>query len=252
MASSEYKLIYWPGIPGRGELIRLLFEEANVSYTDTAKGPTEDAMEAVTSSLSPKNAGGKDTPPLLAPPILQHGTMILNQTPNILLYLAPKLGLGPGTGDDGMYHLNGIVLTLLDGFVNEVHETHHPVATMEYYESQKAEARRRSKAFREERLPKFLAYAQELLRAETSGEGPWLYGGKLTYADLVLFQGIDGSNYAFPKTMKKMKDSGKYNDVFQLYEAVKQRPRIKAYLSSDRRATYSSGIWRHYPELEED
>ncbi|RDA84053.1 hypothetical protein CP532_0767 [Ophiocordyceps camponoti-leonardi (nom. inval.)] len=248
MSSSEYKLIYWPGIPGRGELIRLLFEEAGVGYTDTAKGKPDDAVATLTSFLSPKTPD--NTPPLLAPPILQHGNVILNQTPNILLYLAPRLGLG--ADDDGMYHLNGIVLTLLDGFVNEVHETHHPVATMEYYESQKDEARRRSKAYREERLPKFLAYAQALLRARTSGEGPWIYGGKLTYADLVLFQGIDGNNYAFPKTMKKMKDSNKYDDVFRLYEAVKQRPRIKEYLGSDRRAPYSTGIWRYYPELEED
>ncbi|RCI11017.1 hypothetical protein L249_5256 [Ophiocordyceps polyrhachis-furcata BCC 54312] len=240
-SSSEYRLIYWPGIPGRGELIRLLFEEAGVAYTDTAKGPPDDAVAAVTSRLD------DNTPPLLAPPILQHGSVTLSQTANILLYLAPRLGLAPAAGDDGMYHLNGIVLTLLDGFVNEVHETHHPVATMDYYESQKPEARRRSKAYRQERLPKFLAYAQELLTT-----GDWLYGGELSYADLVLFQGIDGSSYAFPKTMKKMKDSNRYNDVFRLYEAVKQRPRIKAYLDSRRRAPYSTGIWRHYPELEEE
>ncbi|PFH58574.1 hypothetical protein XA68_13500 [Ophiocordyceps unilateralis] len=251
MPSNEYKLIYWPEVPGRGELIRLLFEEAGVAYTDTAKGPSDSAVSAVTGSLSPKSAGGSGNPPVLAPPILQHGGLVLNQTPNILLYLAPRLGLGPADGDS-MFRLNGIVLTLLDGFVNEVHETHHPVATLDYYENQKTEARRRSKGYRQERLPKFLAYAQQLLEADTSGEGPWLYGGQLTYADLVLFQGIDGNTFAFPKTMKKLKESGKYDDVFQLYEAVKQRPGIKAYLASDRRAPYSQGIWRYYPELEED
>jgi hypothetical protein len=31
-----YELLYWPGIPGRGEFIRLAFEAAGVSYTDTA------------------------------------------------------------------------------------------------------------------------------------------------------------------------------------------------------------------------
>ena len=31
-----YELLYWPGIPGRGEFIRLAFEAAGVSYKDTA------------------------------------------------------------------------------------------------------------------------------------------------------------------------------------------------------------------------
>lgn len=29
-----YELLYWPGIPGRGEFIRLAFEAAGVSYKD--------------------------------------------------------------------------------------------------------------------------------------------------------------------------------------------------------------------------
>jgi glutathione S-transferase len=36
-----------------------------------------------------------------------------------------------------------------------------------------------------------------------------------------------------------------------LAEAVRQRPRIAAYLASDRRIPFSTdGIFRHYPELE--
>ncbi|KAF4582804.1 Glutathione S-transferase protein [Ophiocordyceps camponoti-floridani] len=247
----EYKLIYWPELPGRAEFIRLLFEEADVSYGDTGKGPPEEAVSAVTGIISPNEPPGSSNAPLLAPPVLQHGRLVLSQTANILLYLAPRLGLGPKDGD-GLFRLNGIVLTLLDGFVNEVHETHHPIAVQEYYENQRDEARRRSKAFREQRLPKFMAFAQHLLEADSSGEGPWLYGGRLTYADLVLFQGIDGTSYAFPRTMKRLKESGKYDGVFRLYEAVKKRPRIAEYLASDRRAKYSTGIWRHYPELEEE
>ena len=57
-----------------------------------------------------------------------------------------------------------------------------------YYEDQKEAALRASKAFVEERLPKFLGYFERVLSGKASGDGPWLYGGKLTYADLVLFQ----------------------------------------------------------------
>ena len=48
-----------------------------------------------------------------------------------------------------------------------------------------------------------------------------------------------------------MEGSGDYAGVFGLYEAVKDRPRIKEYLASDRRLPYSMGIYRHYAELEE-
>ena len=51
--------------------------------------------------------------------------------------------------------------------------------------------------------------------------------------------------------MAALKGSGKYNGVFALYDAVKERPNIKAYLESDRRQKYGDGIWRYYPEFEE-
>jgi glutathione S-transferase len=49
-----------------------------------------------------------------------------------------------------------------------------------------------------------------------------------------------------------MRKSGKYDGVFKLVDAVKERPNTKAYLASDRRAQYSNGIWRQYPELDEE
>lgn len=183
---AQFELIYWPGIPGRGELIRLLFEEAGVAYNDIAKTP-DVAIPAVMGYMSPENLGDDDSPPVFAPPVLRHGDLTLAQTPNILLYLAPKLGLAPVSGD-AVFHLNGIVLTILDGLLVEPHETHHPIGTSLFYDDQKPEAKRRSKTFRDERLPKFLTYLQRVLTAKTSGSGPWLYGDNLTYADLVLFQ----------------------------------------------------------------
>lgn len=183
---APFELIYWPGIPGRGEFVRLLFEEAGVAYTDVAKNP-EAAIKAIQGYTSPDNRGDEFNPPIFACPALKHGDLVLNQTSNILMYLAPRLGLLP-LDSNGLFHLNQIVLTILDGLVNEIHDTHHPIAVSAVYEDQKPEAKKRAKNFTEERLPKFLAYAQKLLRAPTSGKGPWLYGDKLTYADLVLFQ----------------------------------------------------------------
>ncbi|KAG5995363.1 hypothetical protein E4U54_002873 [Claviceps lovelessii] len=245
-----YELVYWPEIPGRAEFIRLLFEEAGVPYRDTAKDESE-AVSRVMALTDADNKGDKTNVPAIACPVLKHGDLTLSQTPNILLYLASKLGLASTQGN-GIYQLNQIVLTILDFLSNEVHDTHHPLGVASTYEEQKPVAKKRAELFKTERLPKFLVYIQRILDGEASGEGPWLYGGKLTYADLVLFQGLHGTEFAFPKTMKKMRDSGKYDGVFKLFEAVGDRPNIKEYLASERRAPYSHGIWRHYPELDDE
>ncbi|KAF5255105.1 hypothetical protein FANTH_160 [Fusarium anthophilum] len=266
---APYELIYWPVIPGRGEFVRLVFEEAGVPYSDVAQN-IEKGLNAVKSLTSADNIGDEHNPPALAPPALKHGDLLISQTPNILLYVAPRVGLAPKEGN-GVYHLNEIVLTILDGLVNELHDTHHPIAVGLYYEDQKEESKKKSEYFIKERLPKYFKYMQRVLDAKTSGEGPWLYGDSLTYADLVLFQvsdtstmankflpeslttlqAVDGTKFAFPKSIEALKKSGEYEGVFKLYDAVKERPNISKYLQSDRRRKYSEGIWRHYPELEE-
>ncbi|KAF3808662.1 Glutathione S-transferase [Colletotrichum gloeosporioides] len=248
-----YELIYWPGLPGRGEHIRLALEEAGAEYTDTAH--IEDGVKSVLAQIDAKNTGDDHNPPPLAPPILKHGDLVISQTPNILLYLGPRTGLAPkpdGEDADGIYRINALVLTALDGLSNEVHDTHHPIATGLYYEDQKEESKRKAKDYLENRLPKFLGYFERVLKGKASGEGSWLYGGSLTYADLVLFQCVDGVKFAFPNALKRIEGSGEYKSVFELYEAVKERPKIKEYLSSDRRQKYSDGIYRHYPELDEE
>ncbi|KAI4868200.1 glutathione S-transferase domain-containing protein [Hypoxylon rubiginosum] len=247
-----YELIYWPGIPGRGEHVRLALEEAGATYTDTAQ--IEKGIEQVTAQISEGNVGDDLNPPPLAPPILRHGDLLISQTPNILLYLGPRLGLVPPEDDeehpDALYKVNALVLTALDGLSNEVHDCHHPIATGLYYEDQKEEAKRKSKDFVDNRLPKFLGYFERVLQGKASGEGPWLYGGQLTYADLVLFQCVDGIKYAFRKALSAAEKSGKYAHVFKLYDAVKERPRIQEYLASKRRQEYSMGIYRYYEELD--
>lgn len=252
MASKDvpYNLIYWPGLPGRGEYIRLALEEAGVGYTDTAfsKGGVGEVMSYVNGSAPDDGIN----PPPLAPPILKHGDVVIGQTSNILLYLGPLLGLvpAPDADPDGRYRVNGLTLTALDGLSNEVHDVHHPISTGLYYEDQKAESKRAAEEYVKNRLPKFLTYFERVLESKASGDGPWLYNGRLTYADLVLFQCVDGVKYMFPKAMARLQREGKHTKVFALHEAVAARPRIKAYLESPRRQKYSNGIYRYYEELD--
>jgi glutathione S-transferase len=246
-----YELLYWPGMPGRGEHVRLALEEAGATYVDSAH--IEDGMKSVLTQIDPTSLGDAYNPPICAPPILKHGSLTICQTPNILLYLGPRLGLVPSADHDenGIYHINQLALTALDGLSNEPHDCHHPIASSLYYEDQKPESKRKSEDYIKNRLPKFLGYFERVLNGEASKGGKWLYGGQLTYADLVLFQCVDGVKFMFPNALARLEKEGNYKSVFGLYRSVQERPKIKEYLESERRQKYSLGIYRHYPELDE-
>lgn len=245
-STPEYQLFYWPGIPGRGEFVRLAFEEAGIPYADTATEPGGAAK--VVAQISTDNKGSGDNPPPLAPPILQHGEVVISQTSNILLHLGQELGLAP-KDTAGMLRVNALTLTILDGLCNEPHECHHPIAVSKYYEDQKLPAKARAADFISTRLPKFLSYFERVLQNNKHGSA-WLYGDKLTYADLVLFQAVDGVRFMFPKATANLAD--KYPLVAKLCDAVKERDNIKKYLATDRRQKYSNGIYRYYEELDQE
>jgi glutathione S-transferase len=142
--------------------------------------------------------------------------------------------------------VNQLQLTIAD-LVAETHDTHHPIATSLYYEDQRPEARRRAADFVETRIPKFFDWFEGILGRPEPKD--YLTGGQLTYADLSLFQLIEGLRYAFPATMGRI-DAG-YPLLVALRDRVAKRPRIAAYLKSKRRVPFNQeGIFRHYPELE--
>ena len=157
---------------------------------------------------------------------------------------------GDGADENAIYRINQLALTALDGLSNEVHDTHHPISAKAYYEEQKPEAKRRSAEFVEKRLPKLLGYFERVLQGEASQGGEWLYGGEMTYADLVLWQCLDGTGFAFPKAVGRAREGGEFKRVFEHQERVKGVEGIKEYLASERRLGYGNGIYRHYPELD--
>ncbi|THG96551.1 hypothetical protein EW145_g7759 [Phellinidium pouzarii] len=230
----KFQLFYWPGIPGRGEPIRLAFEEAGVDYEDVAytKG-----VSAVTGLLG--------TGAHFAPPILRNGDLEISQLPNIMFYLGPKLKLVPD--DDARFKVNQLFLTAMD-CQNEAHDTHHPISTGLYYEDQKDAALERAKDFRENRIPKFFKHFEAVLAANKESKHEWLVGDKLTYADLGLTYLVEGLLFAFPRAVGEL--YSKFPKVFALHQRVKVRPRIKAYYESDRRKEFSNCVYRHYPELD--
>lgn len=236
----RYELYYWAGIQGRGEFVRLALEEAGADYVDVAR-------EAGGESAMSRLLGGGDVEhPPFAPPFLRAGELIIGQTANILLYLGARHGVAPDD-EAGRLWTHQLQLTIAD-LVDEVHDTHHPIASSLYYEDQRREARTRAADFLKSRAPKYLGYFERVLERNKAGDRH-LVGAALTYPDLSLFQIVAGLRYAFPRAMARLEP--KHPRVVALHDRVAARPRIAAYLASDRRIAFNEhGIFRHYPELD--
>ena len=216
----RYELYYWPSIQGRGEFVRLALEDAGAQYRDVCRH----------SKRLPEDRAA------FAPPFLKAGKLVIPQTANILLYLGPRLGLAPRSEAQRL-RLHALQLTISD-WLAEVHDTHHPVASSLYYEDQKAEAKRRARVFLAERLPKFMRYFERAAPA------------RFSYVHLSLFQMVEGLRYAFPRAMRRLEKQ--HRGLAALHDRVAARPRLAAYLASERRIPYNQhGIFRHYPELDE-
>ena len=236
-----YQLHYWPTIPGRGEFVRLALEEAGAAYVDVARGGEDEGGGEA--ALMADLAQGVHPP--FAPPFLVDGDLVIGQTANILLHLGLRHGLAP-EAEGGRLWVNQLQLTIAD-LVAEAHDVHHPVGVGLYYEDQKPEAARRAREFRDQRMKKFLGWFETVL--ERAPKGGWLTGDALTYADLSLFQAVEGLRYAFPHAMARLEP--KLPRVIAVRDAVAERPNIKAYLASARRIPFNTeGIFRRYPELD--
>jgi glutathione S-transferase len=231
-----YKLWYWPTIQGRGEFVRLALEGAEIAYEDCARKVGEEGLMA--------DLNGRTGRTPFAPPYLELDGLVIAQVANILMYLGERHGIAPSNMADRLW-LNQFQLTIAD-LVAEVHNVHHPVAMMDYYDDQKPEAARAAKQFREERIPKFLGHFEDAVQANP---GEWLIDHKWTYADASLFQIVEGLRYMFPKRMKTLEPD--YPNLIRIHGQVADLPGIKAYLKSDRRLAFNTdGIFRAYPELD--
>jgi glutathione S-transferase len=236
----RYELYYWPEIQGRGEFVRLALEDSGADYVDVARIPKGmAAMMRFMESRSVKH-------PPFAPPFLKAGKLMIAQTANILLFLAPRLRLVPKDERNRLW-AHQLQLTIAD-WVGEIHDTHHPISGGLYYEEQKGEAKRRAADFRDNRLPKFLDYFEQILKRNPKGTD-YLVSKSVSYVDLSLFQMVAGLRYAFPRTMAKLQV--KYPRIVALHDRVAARPRLAAYLASPRRLPFNQeGIFRHYPALD--
>jgi glutathione S-transferase len=241
-----YELHYWPTIQGRGEFVRLALEAAGAPYVDVARG--EEAQGRGLPALRRAQDDWANPHPPFAPPFLKDGKLWIGQTANILQHLGPTLKLVGRSEKDRLW-TQQIQLTIAD-MVTEAHDTHHPIDVGRYYEDQKHEAVQRATAFRRDRIPKYLKWFERIISSNPAGPRH-LVAGKLSYADLSLFQLLEGLRYAFPAATAKALTGAR--GVVQLHDRVAALPRVAAYLASDRRLPFNEqGIFRRYPELDRE
>src|SRR3954447_7723537 len=208
----RYELYYWPDIQGRGEFVRLALAEAGADYVDIGR---RRGSGAITAALERR----REKHPPFAPPFLKAGKQIIGQTANILLYLGARHGLAP-KDEAGRLWVHQLQLTLAD-FVAEIHDVHHPIAAALYYEDQRREAKRAAAEFWKQRPQKYLGYFEDVLKRS---RGPHLLGRRISYADLSLFQVVEGLRYAFPKRMTRFERHIPL--IVALAGLVARRPRI--------------------------
>ena len=106
---TPYVLYYWPGIQGRGELVRLALERAGAPYVDAARA--KGGMDAMMKLMGERSRVDGLVP--FAPPFLKAGPLVLAQTANILAWLAPRHRLVP-KDEASRLHAHQLQLTVMD------------------------------------------------------------------------------------------------------------------------------------------
>lgn len=239
--TATYELFYWPTLPGRGELVRLVLEDRSLTYEDVARRPEQDGggFPSILEFVQGKNAGN----PVFAPPILRHGHFVLAQTPVILEYLGRRHGLWPE--GQASYQAAQLNLSFAD-FWTEIHDTHHPLIHSGWFEDQADAAKVRATNFRQARLPRFLGHFEDVLKVNGTG---YMTGEAISVLDFVLFQTLEGLEYAFPNAMGQLRPE--IPELLGLRQRVRTRPTLQAYLESPRRLAFNeTGIFRRYDQLD--
>ena len=152
--SQKWQLYYWytpddtlGPFPGRGEYVRLMFEEAGVAYEDVCR--KTNSIKDILAFMK----GEKPGFPVRAPPIIQRGDFVMCQTPAIMMYLGKKFDLFPEGGPEEEAHASQILLTIHD-YHFEGNMSCHPVELHASAITQMEEGKVAQKNFCKERMHK--------------------------------------------------------------------------------------------------
>ncbi|XP_062578138.1 glutathione S-transferase P-like [Saccostrea cucullata] len=221
----DWEILYY-NVPfaGRAEFIRLVFEEAGVSYTEPMK-----THEEVRETIMQNGIGGF---PVLHPPVLRRGNFHLGQTPVICKYLGEQFGLVPKLEEEKL-QAEQVNITIHD-FVAEGRLAFHGKHWVGSYHDQKEETQPYIDWFVKERLPKWLKHFEAVLKFNKGGQG-FCFGAEVTYVDLALLQCLRGCESSYSKAY----ESADYCPLLKAFKArMEARPKLAAYYKSERYAKH--------------
>ena len=195
-------LLTYFDIRGRAEVIRLILEEVGAPYRE--RRVQEQEWPAV-----------KPTLPFGQMPLYREGELLIPQSHAIYRYLARKYGL---CGQD---ELERVRCDIVEEVFVDAQNALGGFFWSPMFGEQRAE-------FERTRLPALLAPLERLLAQNEEGRGFWV-GRGLTYVDFCAWHFLDYVRAFSQATLEK----------FELLHAFKKRiearPRIAAYLASERR-----------------
>ena len=194
---SSYKLVYF-NARGRAEVARLIFTQAGVEYEDKRVSKEEWAQL-------------KSTTPTGHLPLLEVDGKTLTGSRPINRFLGERLGLA-GRNDLENAEIAGII-DFLEDFI-----MHLFPYFMEKDEAKKAEL---LKNITENEIPKYLGILEKRCAANS---GNWIYGEKVTYADISIFGGLSFLTSAFPNILDSRPGLAKVK------ESVENLPNIARWL----------------------
>ena len=230
-----YELYYWPSIQGRGEFVRLALEEAGASYVDVWRERRHGRRrrrhrDAVLRAALSEGRQEADRPDRQHPPLSRRQ--------------ARARAEGRGRRGSGRIRSSSPSPT---SWSRRTTRTIRSAATSITRTRSRSRAAA-PKIFRESRIPKFLDWFEAILARNPKGDA-FLVGARLTYADLSLFQVVEGLCLRLPEGDEARACEGAARRSAP--RPRRRRPRIKAYLKSERRIPFNEdGIFRHYPELD--
>lgn len=196
---------------GRGQVVRLMWEDAGIAYDDT-RYSFEEYPDYKKTRITEMN-------PTTNIPVIDLNGRILTQSYAILRHFARQLGRYDGETEEEKYWADAMCDIVIDWrslfieafFSDNMEET--------YPEHQRT-AR-----------PRFLEALETHLKThDLSTSGPYITGKNITYADMVLYQVCHDENLT-QEGRKGLKD---YPRLAELVNAVEARPNVKAFLQSER------------------
>jgi glutathione S-transferase len=205
-----YQLHDGPAGQGSGEFLRLALEAAGAAYVDVSRGAPAVSPSALQITRQPHLP--------FSTPFLQDGDLVMGQTAAILHHLAPVLKL-VARSEQARVWTQQIQLTIEDML----------------RDTEAALASKTAPAFGSDRVPVCLQWFETILSRNPAGPRH-LVGGKLSYADLSLFQLLETWRHFVPEaTAAALTCTPK---VFALLQRVAALPKVAAYLRSERRLVH--------------